>query len=87
MGPVVTHFNKTRTVQIASDEASLQAVDDAAGEAGVHRSAFVRQAIRSYLAELRNERLEGLDWEGYRRIPDDPQEARDWEQEAAWPPD
>jgi metal-responsive CopG/Arc/MetJ family transcriptional regulator len=75
------------TIQVVLDAKLLRAADASAKRAGVNRSALIRDALREHLKRLRIQDLERRDREGYRRCPDDPNEAAAWAQVAAWPED
>ena len=76
-----------KTVQIVLDETLLRATDRAARRLRSNRSAFVREALEQRLRRLALEAAERRDREGYRRIPQEIDEVRMWEAEAAWPPE
>jgi len=73
------------TIQIVLDEKLLKATDRAARRTKRNRSALVRDALREHLQRLEVLSMEERDREGYARRPQSPEEARDWEAEAAWP--
>lgn len=60
-----------RLVQVPFDEELLAALDELTQEQGVSRSALIRRACHEYLHRLREEELDDLYEEGYRRIPED----------------
>ena len=74
-----------QTIQIVLDERLLHSADRAARQAGINRSALVREALRAYLRQLEVREKERRDREGYRRQPDDAEDLTVWEQVAAWP--
>jgi metal-responsive CopG/Arc/MetJ family transcriptional regulator len=74
-----------KAIKIMLDSDLLRAADSAAKRARVNRSAFIREALRDYLKRLKTQKLETLDRQGYRRLPDDPADAVAWERVAAWP--
>lgn len=74
-----------QTVQIVLDEPLLHSADRAARQAGMNRSALVREALRAYLRQLEVREKERRDREGYRRQPDEAGDLAVWEQVAAWP--
>ena len=73
------------TVQIVLDEELLRAADRAARRVKTNRSAFIRDALRSYLRQLSRRERERQDRQGYERCPDDVGDANTWERVAAWP--
>jgi metal-responsive CopG/Arc/MetJ family transcriptional regulator len=73
------------TVQIVLDEKLLRATDRAARRTKQNRSALVREALREHLRRLEVRALEERDREGYSRVPQQRDEAKKWEAEAAWP--
>jgi len=75
------------TVQIVLDEKLLRATDRAARRTKQNRSALVREALREHLRRLEIRTLEERDRAGYARLPQQRDEARTWEEEAAWPPE
>jgi metal-responsive CopG/Arc/MetJ family transcriptional regulator len=73
------------TIQIVLDSELRIAADQAARRYRLNRSQLVREALREYLLRLENKAREERDREGYRTHPPLPEEAKDWESEAAWP--
>jgi metal-responsive CopG/Arc/MetJ family transcriptional regulator len=73
------------TIQVVLDKKLLKAADRAAKRTGRNRSALVRDALRECLRRLEIGELERRDREGYLRHPQDIEEVRFWEAEAAWP--
>ena len=70
-----------KTEQMTLDEDLLEAVDRAAEKLGTSRSAFMREALRNALGDLRVATLEQRHREGYTRYPVEPDEFGDWESE------
>ena len=73
------------TVQIVLDSKLLRAADQAARRAKQNRSALVREALREHLRRLEIRAMEERDRAGYLKLPQQLDEARAWEAEAAWP--
>jgi metal-responsive CopG/Arc/MetJ family transcriptional regulator len=73
------------TVQIVLDEKLLRETDRAAGRTKQNRSALVRAALREHLLRLEARAMEERDRAGYLKLPQQRDEARAWEAEAAWP--
>ncbi len=73
------------TVQIVLDKVLLKAADQAARRTKQNRSSLVREALRAHLHRLELQRKEQQDREGYAKLPQDVDDARRWEAEAAWP--
>jgi metal-responsive CopG/Arc/MetJ family transcriptional regulator len=74
-----------KTIQIVLDARLLRAVDRAAKEAGMNRSAFFRHAAAEQLRRARIRALERRDRAGYERFP--PDELPVWDKVTAWPED
>jgi len=72
-------------VKIVLDQDLLLAVDQAARQRKLSRSALVREALRAHLGKLEIQALEEQERAGYLRIPEDLAEAKMWEAVAAWP--
>ena len=75
------------TIQVVLDEALLELADELAGKRKVNRSALIREALRSYLKQMRFQELEREESLAYERQPDDLDEAQRWERVADWPDD
>lgn len=75
------------TVQIVLDEELLAAADRAALRTRRNRSALVRDALREHLKRLEILASEERDRAGYKKHPQQSDESRPWEQEAAWGPE
>ena len=73
-----------KTVQMTLDEALVKAVDRAAKRLKKSRSAFVRDALRKALENLRIAELEEKHRRGYENTPVEPLEFSVWENEHAW---
>lgn len=73
-----------KTVQITLDEDLLEAVDRVAKRLGTSRSAFVRDALREALAQVRTRGLEQRHREGYTRSPVRQGEFDRWGREQVW---
>ncbi len=73
-----------KTVQMTLDEELVTEVDTAVAQLGTTRSAFTRQALRSWLASLRDRELERRHKEGYSRHPVERDELGSWEDEQVW---
>jgi metal-responsive CopG/Arc/MetJ family transcriptional regulator len=76
-----------KTIQVVMEERLLAALDQAAKQDDVNRSALIRQSVTEMLRRRRIAALEKLDREAYARIPDDPEEHRFWSEQAVWPDD
>ena len=74
-----------QTMKIVLDKDLLLAVDQAARQRKLSRSALVREALRQHLRRLEILALEEQERAGYLRIPEDLTEAQMWESVAAWP--
>ena len=72
-------------VQIVLDKKLLRATDQAARRTKRNRSAVVRDALRDHLRKLQIREMEERDRQGYLKHPEDVEESRFWEAEAAWP--
>lgn len=73
-----------KTVRITLDEDLITTVDTVVKKLGASRSAFMRDALRSALEQLRVKELERKHREGYRKKPVKKGEFDLWEQEQAW---
>lgn len=73
------------TIQVVLDKKLLQAADQAARRTRQNRSALMREALREHLRRLEQRAQEERDREGYAKQPQQIEESRRWEQEAAWP--
>ena len=71
-----------KTVHIALDADLLKAIDRLAARLKVNRSALVREALRTYLRQMRERDREGADRAGYARFPEDKSDAS-WDKVAA----
>ena len=58
-----------RTVQMTLDESLVEDVDRAAKKLSTNRSAFTRDALRAFLAQLNTSQLEKKHQQGYKRHP------------------
>jgi Arc/MetJ family transcription regulator len=67
-----------KTVQIALDDALLEAVDRAAASLGTTRTVFIRDALQSTLTSLQEKELERQHRAGYERKPVEPDEFSVW---------
>jgi len=76
-----------QTIQMVIDEDLLTEADRAARQAGLNRSALLREALRGYLKRLDVRDKERRDREGYERYPDTEPELTGWEKVAVWPED
>ncbi len=76
---------QTTTIQVVLELELLRAADRTARRIKVNRSALIRDALREHLKRLAQKEREKRDREGYRRIPDDPADARAWASVASWP--
>ena len=70
-------------VHILIDKDLLRAIDDAARAARVSRSAFISEALRSYLVASAIATKDEQDRAGYSRLGEDPDDAL-WEMEQVW---
>jgi len=75
------------TIQIVLDARLLKAADQAAKRQKVNRSALIRHALQEHLKKLRELELEDRDQRGYLAHPQRSEDARVWEDVAAWPKD
>jgi len=66
------------------DEDLLARVDRAVERLGTTRSAFAREALRLALSRIREKELEAQHRHGYLRLPVEPGEFDDWEDEQDW---
>jgi metal-responsive CopG/Arc/MetJ family transcriptional regulator len=73
-----------KNVQITIDQATLTAVDRAAGPLGLKRSEIVRQALREWLRRRSVERFEEEWIAALRKTADDPRRADDWLASQTW---
>jgi metal-responsive CopG/Arc/MetJ family transcriptional regulator len=76
---------QTATIQVVLEPELLRAADRTARRIKVNRSALIRDALREHLKRLAQKERERRDREGYRRIPDQPADARAWASVASWP--
>jgi len=76
---------QTTTIQVVLEPELLRAADRTARRIKVNRSALIRDALREHLKRLAQKERERRDREGYRRIPDQPADARAWASVASWP--
>ena len=73
-----------KTIQMTIEKGLLDEVDAASAELGVSRSAFIRDALRHALAELRQTQLEKQLALGYRQHPVQTGEFDVWQAEQYW---
>jgi len=75
------------TIQVVIDAKLLEATDRLARQEKLNRSELVRRALHEHLARAKALELEERDRLGYQNPPTqiDPEEAANWESEAAWP--
>ena len=73
--------------QVVLETALLKAADRAARRLRVNRSAFIREAVRSHLQELKLRALQDADREGYERVPETTADLAAWDGVAEWPKD
>ena len=73
------------TIQVIIDKRLLKAADKAAQQTKRNRSALIREALREHLRRLEIRAKEERDRAGYLELPQDVEETRLWEAEAAWP--
>lgn len=81
------HHADMATIQMVIDEDLLAEADELVQQRGTNRSAFLREAVRGYIARIRASEREMRDRLGYERQPDSEPELRGWEEIAAWPAD
>ena len=81
------HTQHVETVQVVLDLDLLKAADRLAARLKVNRSALVREALRTYLRQMRERDREGADRAGYARFPEDKADFASWDKVAAWPED
>ena len=74
-----------QTIQVVLDENLLAATDRAAQACQLNRSALVREALHTYLKQLRVREMEERDRRGYEEHPAGDGELDAWEQVVAWP--
>lgn len=75
-----------KAIQITIDELLLEAMDALPEAKQRGRSAFIREAIRSYMAQMRSERIDAAYRKGYGDGLKDP-DLGPWEEAQAWPED
>lgn len=73
-----------RTVQMTLDAELVVEVDRAARQLGTTRSGFARDALRAALRTMREVQLEEQHRHGYLKMPVEPGEFDDWEEEQSW---
>lgn len=73
-----------RTIQITIEKQLLDEVDSTVAELGVSRSAFIRDALRHAMADLRMGQLEERHALGYRHYPVQTGEFDVWQAEQYW---
>lgn len=73
------------TVQVNLEESLVKEVDRARRKLSISRSAFVRNALRAALDALDRTSREEKHRAGYERVPVNPDEVADWEEEQVWP--
>ena len=83
----VEHTPHVVTIQVVLEAALLKAADRAARRLRVNRSAFIREAVRSHLQELKLRALQDADREGYERLPESTADLAAWDGVAQWPND
>lgn len=69
-------------VQVVLDDKLLQAANLEARRTKRNRSALIREALREYLRRQQIKAWEDQEREGYKRIPEDIEEAKFWESQA-----
>ena len=73
-----------KTIQMTLDETLLEQVDSTSTKLGLSRSAFIREALRQAMEQVRVAELERKHAMGYARHPIQPGEFDVWEAEQAW---
>ena len=73
-----------KNVQITIDQATLTAVDRAAGPLGLKRSEVVRQALREWLRRRSVDRFEREWVTALQKTPDDARRSDRWLAAQAW---
>jgi metal-responsive CopG/Arc/MetJ family transcriptional regulator len=73
-----------KTIQMTIDEPLLAEVDLAIQNLNTTRSAFVRDALRLALDQIKVEEMERKHAEGYAKHPVEPGEFDVWEAEQVW---
>jgi metal-responsive CopG/Arc/MetJ family transcriptional regulator len=73
-----------RTIQMTLDDELVQEIDQVVKRLGTTRSAFARQALRAALVQFRHRDMERKHRAGYTRMPVEPGEFSDWEDEQIW---
>jgi metal-responsive CopG/Arc/MetJ family transcriptional regulator len=71
-------------ISVVVDKKLRRAVDRAAQNQRMSRSAMVRVVLGEYLRRLDRREKEERDREGYRRFPQSEEEIRLWEGKAVW---
>ncbi|MBI2981243.1 MAG: ribbon-helix-helix protein, CopG family [Deltaproteobacteria bacterium] len=72
-------------IQISIQPELLSQVDQTVKKMGKNRSAFIAEALRSYLSLLKTRWLEKQHIQGYRKSPTVPEEFDIWPKEQVWP--
>ena len=73
-----------KTIQMTIDEQLLYSVDQAVGNLGTNRSAFIREALEMALQRVRVTQIEKKHADGYANKPVEPGEFDLWESEQVW---
>lgn len=73
-----------QNIQMTLDEELLADVDHAVEELNTSRSAFIRDALRTALASLREKAMEARHRAGYQKQPVEPGEFDGWDDEQTW---
>lgn len=73
-----------KTIQMTLDETLLEQVDTTSTQLGLSRSAFIRQALRLAMEQVRVSEQERKHAAGYARRPVQPGEFDVWQAEQAW---
>ena len=73
-----------KTIQMTIDEQLLVEVDRAVRDLETSRSAFLRDALRQALKQMRITAMERQQIAGYKRHPTEPGEFDVWQNEQLW---
>lgn len=73
-----------KTIQMTIDEQLLSEVDTAVSDLGTSRSAFLRDALKQAIKQIRIAAMERQHIEGYKRYPVESGEFDVWQSEQIW---
>lgn len=74
-----------QNIQVSIQPELLSQVDQTVRKMGKSRSAFIAEALRSYLNTLKTRWLEKQHIQGYQRKAVSPGEFDEWQHEQVWP--